>query len=187
MHANQGGRCSIVLEVGTFFFRSNTPMNSHIKIGQDSTVEAINSGADLAEFVMRLLRTRESLPDLLGSAIGTLIECYRQATVAGWVPVMDSRFPPAMLERSVSRIRTDLLQSLHSNDGSSQSEQLSFLVTAIHQLRESGCTWSITTSAPPPLPVTIVSMPDRVTSTTVQRDPSSRAIVGSTQVERDSA
>ena len=160
-------------------------MNSHIKIGQDSTVEAISSGADLAQFVMRLFRTRDSLPDLLGSAIGTLIECYGRAALAGWVPVMDSRFPPAMLERSVCRIRTDLLQSLHSSDVAAQSEQLSFLVTAIHGMREAGCTWSLAASAAPPLPVSIVSMPDRVTSTTVQRDPSGRTIVGSTQVERD--
>ena len=50
--------------------------NNHIYIGQESMMGVINSGGDLAEFMNRLVLSRQALPDLLGSAVGVLIDCY---------------------------------------------------------------------------------------------------------------
>lgn len=148
-------------------------------------LEAITSGADLAEFVTRMTITRASVPDLLGAAVGVLIDCYQTAILAGWVPVVGNTFPAAMQDRSANRMRIDLVQCLNSNDVAAQSEQLSFLVTAIHWLRQAGCTWALTTTSTHPLPVSIVSMPDRVKTTNFQRDLESHEILSSVQTERD--
>lgn len=160
-------------------------MNSHVSIGHESAFEVIRSGGDLAEFMTRLLSTRACLPDVLGAAIGALLACLQAACANGAVIDFEGMFPAEMRERSMSRMHVDLLQAMNSNDSKAQGEQLSFLVTAIHQLREKGFTWSIPVEPCGPNAIAIVSMPERVTSVSFQRDPVSLEIVGSTQIESD--
>lgn len=160
-------------------------MNSHVSIGHESALEAIGSGGNLAEFITRLLSTRACLPDVLGAAIGAMLACLQAARNAGAAIDFGGVFPAEMLERSMSRIHVDLLQAMNSNDVLAQGEQLSFLVTAVHHLREKGFTWSIPVKPFGPHAIAIVSMPERVTSVNFQRDPASLEIYGSTQIERD--
>lgn len=160
---------------------------SHVHIGQDSTIGVINSGGDLAEFMNNLLQSRKALPDLLGAAIGVLIDCYDSARKAGIVADLGGAFSQALADRPTSRIGLDVLQCMNGTDADAVSEQLSFLATAVHRLREAGFRWSLPakSAAPAPLAVAVVSMPERVTSVNIERDPVSLSIVGSTQIERD--
>ena len=189
MHANQGGRFSFDPDVGTFIFSGGYLMhpntNTNIHIGQESMIEVINSGGDLAEFMNSLVLTRKALPDVLGAAIGVLIECYDTARKAGSVADLGGTFSRALADRPTSRIWIDVVQCMNGTDADAVSEQLSFLVTAVHRLRAAGHTWSLPVRAAAPIAVAVVSMPERVTNVSIQRDPVSLSIVGSTQTERD--
>ena len=159
---------------------------SHVHIGQDSTIGVINSGGDLAEFMNNLLQSRKALPDLLGAAIGVLIDCYDSARKAGIVADLGGAFSQALADRPTSRIGLDVLRCMNGTDADAVSEQLSFLATAVHRLREAGLRWSLPAkAAAAPIAVAVVSMPERVTSVNIERDPVSLSIVGSTQIERD--
>jgi len=64
-------------------------------------------------------------------------------------------------------------------------EELSFLATAIHRMRESGVTWSMIVTPDVSAGLAVVSLPARVTTVTFERDPRSLEIISSTQTERD--
>lgn len=159
--------------------------SSHVQIGQQSMIEAINSGADLPELMRSLVVNRQALPDMLGAAIGVLIECYSSARNAGAVVDMQGTNSRALANRQTSRIYVDVTQSLNGTDVACMGEQLSFLATAVHRMRESGITWSLPITPEVPAGLAVLSMPSRMTSIRFERDPKSMEIIGSTQIERD--
>jgi hypothetical protein len=147
-------------------------------------IDAITDGEDLAAFFNDLFKHRKTCSDLIWPAITVLADCYLMARDRGLAVGQPDESVSAFLGASRNRMLFDLSKNINS-DFELAVKQLSGLVQAINVARNSGCTWHIPDQPQQaPVPVAIVSMVDRVTSTEVMRD-GKGSITGSKQTERD--
>ena len=111
-----------------------------------------------------------------------LISCYQLARDAGHIPASTDPAMSTFLSGSYARMSFDIQKTVNA-DVFKAADQISQIVQAINAARASGVAW-IEKTQPEALQVAVVSMPERTTSTLVQRDPQN-TIIGSMQIERD--
>ena len=149
-------------------------------------LEAVNQGEDLAELLNSLFRTHAQCQTLLSPAIVMLTRCYQAARDTGQVADQPDAELDKFMTGSFERMLFELNVSINS-DCALASRQLGALIFAVDAFREAGFRWSVIARSQPPMPVTVVEMPLRVTTTEVKRDPKTNAVTGSVQTEMDSA
>ncbi len=144
-------------------------------------IDAINDGEDLAIFFNDLFQNRQTCQRMIGPALSMLAKCFVVARENGY-PVRDDASMGDFLKSNVSRICFDLEKSVNSNPELAGA-QISSIVASINAARSNGCRWSMPEQrAAQPIPVTVVEMPKRTTTTSVVRGQGGN-IVGSTTTE----
>lgn len=149
-------------------------------------LEAVNQGENLADLLNSLFRTHDKCQNLLSPAIVMLTRCYQAARDTGQIANQPDAELDKFMAGSFERILFELNVSINS-DCALASRQLGALVFALNAFREAGFRWSVTARSQPPIPVAVVEMPARVTTSEVRRDPSTNSITGSVQTEKDSS
>lgn len=150
--------------------------------------EAINSKEDLAQLLNLLFADRAANSGLIGGAVSRLVSCYFGARLAGHVvPVQDEAMRPLM-DGSIDNAIFELTKAFNTKDDVLLSRQLTSLVCGVNLLRQT-LQWPAPEAreakAAEPLKVEVVSLPNRVTTTEVKRDPKTRNIVSSVQTVVD--
>ena len=147
---------------------------------------AINQGEDLAELLNGLSRTHAKCRDLFGPAIAMITHCYLVARDGGHIASEPDQALAEFLSGSLARMLFELTVSVNT-DGELASRQISAMVSAINACRQAGCKWTVPEYHPAPIPVAVLSLPERVTSTEIRRDLKTNTITGSMQIETDKA
>ena len=138
-------------------------------------LEAVNQGEDLIAFFSGLTLNHRKCPHFLGPAVYMLSNCYRAARDAGFAV---QQTDPAMVEFMASgrdRMLYELTWSINTN-GNLAADQLFAMICSFYACKRAGFTWSFVTQSPTPVAVSIVKMPNLITTTEVKRDPETMEI-----------
>lgn len=147
-------------------------------------IEALNNREDLAAFFNDLFQNQRTMAQSIGPAVAMLVHCF--------VVAREGRFPVGTPDASLAGFlgfsENKMLYELYKNINSNSdvaSRQLSGLVHAINFASSSGCTWhALDQPQQAPVPVSIVSMVERVTKTEIARS-ANGLVTGSRQTECD--
>ena len=151
------------------------------KIAHDAMIEAVQTG-DLAELANGFFRTNNN--DLKSGCVIALFECLAALKTAG-IPCLwpEDERATSFIAKTTTRIQAEVL--IHINDSIESSWRLSAIVGYI-STNAARLSFPAPTAptAPQPMPVHVVSLPQRVTHMTVERDTHDE-IVSTTKIERD--
>lgn len=122
-----------------------------------------------------------SMSEVYGGAVSALLTCYRALLAAGFTVESDDPALDEFLKADAASQIISIKRFIAAGDG----KKLSAMVGIVH-----GCRGIISFKAPqpattaPPTQVQVVAMPERVTTTEVERDAQGN-ILAARQVERD--
>jgi len=157
---------------------------SKFSVVDSAVLEVLNSGEDIASFFNGLFSRMATCSEIIFPAVTRLVQCFVSARDGAQKVGDFDESLKSFLGASQSRILLEMHGSINA-DPVLAGHQLSGLIQSINLARESGCRWYLTE---PPIvaavPVSVVSMIERVTKTEVLRDKEG-VIVGSRQLEND--
>ena len=160
-------------------------------LGFERMMDAIRTGEVLFDVLRGLMANKDAAAGakLAGGGLMCIIECYAAMRASGMTVTCPNASLQSFMDGSRGRIICEIVQGCGAVNQSLLQLHVAALCSAVSQVRKQ---ISFSDAVPKainvePLPVRLVSMPERITTMSVARDPETLEITSTTQRQVDAS